>query len=71
MDDIARAALAAPDTPPTYTQQTADPDHPSRTRATPDTPPEPAPTAKHEFVGPADRWCEVCNLPDRNPIHKP
>lgn len=23
----------------------------------------------HEFVGRSDRWCEVCNLPDRNPIH--
>jgi hypothetical protein len=24
----------------------------------------------HSFVGPFNRWCEVCNLPDRNPIHK-
>ena len=23
----------------------------------------------HEFQGRLDRWCEVCNLPDRHPIH--
>ena len=23
----------------------------------------------HDFKGRPDRWCEVCNLPDRNPIH--
>jgi hypothetical protein len=23
----------------------------------------------HEFVGRADRWCEVCDLPDRHPVH--
>lgn len=24
----------------------------------------------HAFVGSRDRWCEVCNWPDRHPIHK-
>ncbi len=24
----------------------------------------------HEFVGRLDRWCEVCNRPDRHSIHK-
>jgi hypothetical protein len=24
----------------------------------------------HQFVGRADRWCEVCDLPDRHPVHK-
>jgi len=24
----------------------------------------------HEFVGRLDRWCEVCDRPDRHPIHK-
>lgn len=24
----------------------------------------------HEFVGRLDRWCEVCGLPDRHPIHR-
>lgn len=23
----------------------------------------------HKFVGRLDRWCEVCNRPDRDPIH--
>jgi hypothetical protein len=23
----------------------------------------------HQFVGRLDRWCEVCNRPDRHPIH--
>lgn len=23
----------------------------------------------HEFTGRTDRWCDRCNLPDRNPIH--
>lgn len=26
-------------------------------------------TAKHEFVGCSDRWCEVCNEPDRHSNH--
>ena len=25
---------------------------------------------KHLFKGRRDRWCEICNLPDRNPIHR-
>jgi hypothetical protein len=29
-----------------------------------------ATTGQHTFVGRTDRWCEVCNLPDRHPIHK-
>lgn len=30
-----------------------------------------APTdrAPHEFVGRTDRWCEVCDRPDRHPVH--
>jgi hypothetical protein len=28
-----------------------------------------APTEPHEFVGRLDRRCEVCNRPDRHPIH--
>ena len=32
--------------------------------------PNPKNLLKHEFVGRSDRWCEICNLPDRNPIHK-
>lgn len=24
----------------------------------------------HQFVGRLDRWCEICNRPDRDPIHK-
>lgn len=24
---------------------------------------------RHAFVGRTDRWCEVCNKPDRDPIH--
>lgn len=31
-------------------------------------PPE---TEPHPFVGRLDRWCEVCDRPDRNPIHTP
>jgi len=33
---------------------------------------EPAPNRHdpHEFVGRADRWCELCNCPDRHPIHR-
>jgi hypothetical protein len=27
-------------------------------------------TAPHRFEGSTDRWCTVCNLPDRHPIHK-
>ena len=27
------------------------------------------PAKPHLFVGRHDRWCEVCNKPDRNPIH--
>lgn len=27
-------------------------------------------TEPHDFQGRLDRWCELCNLPDRNPIHK-
>ena len=26
-------------------------------------------TKPHAFVGRADRWCEICNMPDRDPIH--
>lgn len=26
-------------------------------------------TGRHEFVGRLDRWCEVCNRPDRHPVH--
>lgn len=26
--------------------------------------------APHEFKGRLDRWCELCNKPDRDPIHK-
>lgn len=29
----------------------------------------PADHQPHAFVGRGDRWCEVCNWPDRNPIH--
>lgn len=24
----------------------------------------------HQFQGRLDRWCEICNLPDRHPIHR-
>lgn len=27
------------------------------------------PIQPHAFVGRSDRWCEVCDRPDRNPIH--
>ena len=29
------------------------------------------PTPQHHFRGRTDRWCEVCDRPDRNPVHIP
>jgi hypothetical protein len=29
----------------------------------------PVAQAPHAFVGRRDRWCQVCNRPDRHPVH--
>lgn len=31
--------------------------------------PPPSTCAPHAFVGRLDRWCEICNRPDRDPVH--
>ena len=30
---------------------------------------DPAAWQPHDFAGRADRWCEICNRPDRHPAH--